>query len=72
MAKSKSVSYKKTTTTALKAVGILDIEEDGIYLSSEDGYTRKLNALFSDFQGAPVELSNSVKDVDDLPDPSEE
>ena len=72
MAKSKSVSYKKTTPTALKAVGILDIEEDGIYLSSEDGYTRKLNALFSDFQGAPVELSISVKDVDDLPDPSEE
>ena len=34
MAKSKSVSYKKTTTTALKAVGILDIEDDGIYLSS--------------------------------------
>ena len=30
MAKSKSVSYKKTTTTALKAVGILDIEEDGV------------------------------------------
>ena len=71
MAKSKSVSYKNTTTTALKAVGILDIEEDGVYLSSEDGYTRKLSTLFSDFQGAPVELSITVKDVDDLPDPSE-
>lgn len=71
MAKSKSVSYKKTTTTALKAVGILDIEEDGVYLSSEDGYTRKLSTLFSDFQGALVELSITVKDVDDLPDPSE-
>lgn len=72
MAKAKSVSYKKTTTTALKAAGILDIEEDDIFLSSEDGYTRKLSTLFSDFQGAPVELSITVKDIDDLPDPSDE
>ena len=70
--KSKSVSYRRTVTTALKVAGFLDIEDDGIYLGTEDGDNKKLSVLLSDFQGAPVELSVTVKQVDDLPDPSEE
>lgn len=71
MAKSKAVSYKRTTTTALKAVGVLDIEEDGILLGTDDGDMKKLSALLADFQGAAIQLSVTIKDIDDLPDPSE-
>lgn len=59
--KSKSVSYKRTTSTALKAAGILNIDDDGtMFLCTEDG-DKKLSTLFSDFQGAVIELSVGVK-----------
>lgn len=69
-AKSKSVNYKRTVTTSLKAAGYVDIEDDGIYLDTDDGM-KDFKKLLSDFQGAVVELSVTVKDVSDLPDPSE-
>lgn len=69
--KNKSVSYKRTTSTALKAVGILNIQDGGsVFLCTEDG-DKKLSALLSDFQGAVIELSVGVKQIEDLPDPSE-
>lgn len=69
-AKSKSINYKRTITTSLKAAGYIDIEDDGIYLDTDDG-AKDLKKLLSDFQGAIVELSVTVKDISDLPDPSE-
>ena len=69
-AKSKSINYKRTITTSLKAAGYIDIEDDGIYLDTDDG-AKDFKKLLSDFQGAVVELSVTVKDISDLPDPSE-
>lgn len=69
--KSKCVSYKRTTTTALKTAGFLNIEDDEIYIGTEDGDVKALSSLLSAFQGAPVELSVSIKDVEDLPDPTQ-
>lgn len=70
-AKSKCVSYKRTKTVTLKAAGILNIEDDGnIILCTEDG-DKELKTLLSDFQGAVIELSATLKDVDDLPLPDE-
>lgn len=69
-AKSKCVSYKKTITTALKTAGILNIDDGGeIFICTEQG-DKELHTLLSDFQGAPIELSVTVKDIADLPDPS--
>ena len=70
-AKSKCVSYKRTKTTSLKAAGILNIEDNGIFLCTEDG-DKELKVLLSDFQGAAVQLSATVKDIDELPLPDEE
>ncbi len=58
-----SFSYKKSTTTRLKAVGCLDIAHGSII--TDDG-ERELLALLSDFDGAVVDLSVSVKDEMDL------
>jgi hypothetical protein len=33
---------------------------------------KKLSTLLSDFQGAAVELSVNLKNIEDLPDPTEE
>ena len=71
MAKAKSVSYKRTTTTALKAAGYIEIDENGkVVLDTDDG-RKNLSTLLSDFQGANVDLSVTVKSIDDLVDPSE-
>ena len=70
-AKSKSVNYKRTITTSLKAAGYINIEDDGVYLDTDDGM-KNFKKLLSDFQGAAVELSVTVKDVSDLPDPSDD
>lgn len=70
-AKSKCVSYRRTKTTSLKAAGILNIEDDNIFLCTEEG-DKQLKVLLSDFQGATVEISATVKDIDDLPIPDEE
>lgn len=69
--KSKSVSYKRTISTSLKAAGILNINDDGtMFLCTEDG-DKALTTLFSDFQGAVIQLSMGIKQIEDLPDPSE-
>ena len=71
--KSKCVNYKRTTTTSLKVAGYVDIQEDGnVFLGTQDGDMKKLSTLLSDFQGAAVELSVNLKNIEDLPDPTEE
>lgn len=64
---SKNLVYKKSTTTALKACGILDVASGIINV---DGADKKILSLLTDFEGAEVELSVKVKDEEELDEPS--
>lgn len=64
---SKNLTYKKSTTTALKASGILDIVNGTIDI---DGVEKKVLSLLKDFDGAEVELSVKVKDEEELDEPT--
>lgn len=70
--KSKSVVYRRASSVSLKTAGILNIEDDGNIIIGTDDGDKKLSTLLSNFQGAAVELSVGFKDVEDLPDPTEE
>lgn len=61
-------SYKKTTTTAMKVAGIIDIDNMTIDV---DGEVKKLATLFADFNGGGVELNVKIKEEDELDEPSE-
>lgn len=59
-------SYKRTTTTALKVVGIIDTEKMVIDV---DGDEKKLSTLLSDFNGGCIEINIKTKDEDELEEP---
>ncbi|MDE7309944.1 MAG: hypothetical protein K2N61_15045 [Lachnospiraceae bacterium] len=59
-------SYKRTTTTALKAVGIIDTDRMVIDI---DGDEKKLSTLLSDFNGGCIEINIKTKDEDELEEP---
>lgn len=61
-------AYKKTTTTAMKVVGILDTDNMTVNM---DGEEKKLSTLFSDFNGGAIEINIKVKDEEDLDEPTE-
>ena len=62
-------SYKKATTTTLKACGIVDIEKGTIDI---DGEEKKILSLLADFNGAAIELVAKVKDEEELNEPASE
>lgn len=62
-------SYKKATTTTLKACGIIDIEKGTIEI---DGTDKKIMSLLSDFNGATIELVAKVKAEEELEEPTSE
>lgn len=61
-------SYKKTTTTAMKIVGIIDTDNMTIDV---DGEEKKLSTLLADFDGGAIELNVKIKEEDELDAPSE-
>ena len=61
-------AYKKTVTTAMKVVGILDSDNLTVDV---DGEEKKLSTLLSDFNGAPIEINIKVKDEEELDEPTE-
>lgn len=63
MAKAKNPSYKKSTTTTLKAVGFLDSKSSSIEI---DGNFIALSTLLSDFDGELVEFQMKVKEDEEL------
>lgn len=62
-------SYTKNTTTTLKAVGVLDYTKGTIYV---DDTEKSLKTLFSDFDGANIELVIKVKENEELDEPLDE
>ena len=60
-------TYKKATTTTLKACGIVDIEKGTIEIDGED---KKILSLLTDFNGAAIELVAKVKDEEELSEPT--
>ena len=60
-------TYKKATTTTLKACGIVDIEKGTIEIDGED---KKILSLLADFNGASIELVAKVKDEEELTEPT--
>ena len=61
-------AYKKTTTTAMKVVGILDTDNMTVDV---DGEEKKLATLLSDCNGGAIEINIKVKDEEDLDEPTE-
>lgn len=60
-------SYKKATTTTLKACGFVDIEKGTINIDGED---KKILSLLADFNGTEIELVAKVKDEEELDEPT--
>ena len=61
-------AYKKTTTTAMKVVGILDTDNMTVDV---DGEEKKLATLLSVFNGGCVEINVKVKEENELDEPTE-
>lgn len=59
--------YKKTITTTLKAVGILDTDR---MIIDVDGDEKKLSTLLSDFDGGCIEINIKTKSEDELEEPT--
>lgn len=62
-------SYTKNTTTTLKAAGVLDCSAGTIFV---DDTEKSLRTLFSDFDGADIELVIKVKENEELDEPMDE
>lgn len=60
-------TYKRTTTTNLKVVGTVDIENMTIEVDGED---KKISDLLSDFDGGVAEINVKIKNEEDLSDDS--
>lgn len=63
----KNFIYKKTETTALKAVGIIDSDR---MVVDVDGEEKSLATLFADFNGACVEINIKTKNEEELDEPT--
>lgn len=63
----KNFTYKKTETTALKAVGIIDSDR---MVVDVDGEEKSLATLFTDFNGACVEINIKTKNEEELDEPT--
>ena len=58
--------YKKTETTSMKVVGILDTERMTINV---DGDEKSLATLLSDFNGGCMEINIKTKNEEELDEP---
>lgn len=62
-------SYKKSTTTNLKATGVIDLAHHSI--QTDDEGELYLKSLFAPFDGSEVTLSISLKSEEELPTPED-
>ena len=62
-------SYTRNITTTLKATGVIDADEGTIYVDETE---KSLKTLFSEFNGATVELVIKVKENEELEEPIDE
>ena len=58
--------YKKTETTSMKVVGILDTDRMTIDV---DGDKKNLSTLLSDFNGGCMEINIKTKNEEELDEP---
>lgn len=65
----RNFSYKKSTSTVLKACGRLNTTDCTILIDED---VKDLGTLLSDFDGADVEMTVKVKYDEDLDEPSDE
>ena len=63
------ITFERTTTTKMKAVGIIDFETNTITV---DGEEKKLSTLFADFNGCEVEMTMQIKDKEEFDIPEDE
>jgi hypothetical protein len=59
----KEFSYKKTTTTKLQAIGVIDTDKLTIDV---EGDTKSIADLLKDFNGATVTLAVQVKEEEEI------
>lgn len=64
----KSFTYKKTETTSMKVIGILDTDRMTIDV---DGDEKSLATLLSDFNGGEIEINIKTKCEEDLEEPED-
>lgn len=60
-------TYKKTLTTQMKVVGILDTDMMTIEV---DGENKKISTLLSDFEGECIEITVKTKAEQELDEPT--
>lgn len=60
-------AYKKTETTSMKVVGILDTNRMTIDV---DGDEKSLSTLLSDFNGGCMEINIKTKSEEELDEPT--
>lgn len=65
----KSFVFEKTTTTKIKAIGMIDFETNTITV---DGEEKKLSTLFGDFNCCEVEMTMQIKDKEEFDIPEDE
>lgn len=63
----KELSYKKSVSTTLKAVGLFDANAMTLEI---DGSSKKLHKLLEDFDGCSLELTAKVSYHEDLDIPN--
>lgn len=64
----KNFTYKKTETTSMKVIGILDTDRMTIDV---DGDEKSLATLLSDFNCGEIEINIKTKSEEDLVEPAE-
>lgn len=58
--------YKKTETTSMKVIGVLDTDKMTIDV---DGDKKSLSTLLSDFNGGCMEINIKTKNEEELDEP---
>ncbi len=64
----KNFTYKKTETTSMKVIGILDTDRMTIDV---DGDEKSLATLLSDFNCGEIEINIKTKSEEDLVEPED-
>lgn len=58
-----NLQYKKTLTTSLKVVGVIDTSDMTVEVNGE---VKKLSVLFSDLNGEEIEINVKTKEETEL------
>ena len=64
----KNFTYKKTETTSMKVIGILDTDR---MIIDVDGEETGLATLLSDFNGGEIEINIKTKCEEDVEEPAD-